>query len=246
MGFFASLSQWFSRHGSGDDGAEAEPMVEAVAISRDDVVALANDGQTDIAVGVNCLLTVTDRHFVVEIVELNEETIRVSFPGIDYPIAGMLVDIEFHYLSGFSYYQTKVVEGPQREGDGIVLVRPAESTHIQHRDSCRVPTDLTGELKISGGDESFEAKLINLSSGGAMIETAGEFEVGAALELTLTLPDEPTHTFSTQVLHVGGVSGAPDHEIRRYGTRFTGHEPGAGRSMTRFIWGRLRELYPTV
>lgn len=249
MGFLASLSQWLDRLRLGD-GAGGEPLVEAEADEAADggvqVVALVTDGPAEIAVGVNCLLTVTDRRFVVEIVEVRDDTIRITFPGIDYPIQGMLVDIEFHDHTGFSYYQTKVVQGPHKEGDGVILERPTDASRSQHRDSCRVPTDLVGQWKLERGGESYEARISNVSTGGAMIQSPGCFEVGMTLELALALPGEPDHILSAQILHAGGPKVEAGEEIYTYGTRFTGYEPGAGRSVTRFIWGRLKELYPSV
>ena len=63
--------------------------------------------------GAKCLLSVLDRHFMVEILGVEHDTLRVSFPGVDYPVDGMKVDLEFHDNTGFFCYHSNVLQGPQ-------------------------------------------------------------------------------------------------------------------------------------
>ena len=250
MGFLASLSQWLKRDGA-NHGIPPASVEDVPDLDEDGSKRRSEPGSGDephrIAVGASCLLTVTERRFMVEIVEETDDTIRVSFPGIDYPIEGMLVDLEFHDNAGFSYYQSKVIVGPQKDGDGVLLERPSDELRSQHRDSVRVPVDLGAELKVQGHAVVHEGTVVNMSTGGAMIDSTTLFDNGATLDMVLDIPGETTASLIIQVLHVSPDSRQSDAgPVHSYGTRFVGYEPGAGRAVTRFIWKRLKELYPAV
>ncbi|MCL4216746.1 MAG: PilZ domain-containing protein [Candidatus Hydrogenedentes bacterium] len=201
--------------------------------------------KSDLKTGNQCLLHVLNQHFLVEITEVSERSVRVSFPGMDYPVDGMLVSLEFHDKDGFNNYDAIVVEGPQIQAGTILLRRPTQSTRAQHRDSCRVATDLTVQIKDQIHIRRFDASLINLSAGGALLETAAEFDSNTTLEMTLSLPGESTYTVLAQILHVNDTGSRHGECSRVYGVRFISPDAQAVRSIRNYIWRRLRELYPT-
>lgn len=183
---------------------------------------------------------------MVKIVDVTNDTIRVTFPGIDYLVAGMLLDLEFHDLTGFSYYQARVLEGPRKVGDGILLEKPSDAKRIRHRDSCRVSTDLSAELNDQAHVKTHPARIKNLSTSGALIETEAHFELDTPLEVKLTLPDNTTHDIIVQIVHVNDMAQSESEPVHSYGTRFVGYEPGTGRDITRYIWAQLKTLYPVA
>ena len=240
MGLFDSISQWFKQTGSpGDD-------IPIPDIQPQRSAGLDSTSNPEITIGTTCLMTVTDRRFMVKIVDVTDDTIRVTFPGIDYPIEGMLIDLEFHDLTGFSYYQATVIEGPQKMGDGILLEKPSNAKRVRHRDSCRVSTDLEAELKDQAHVKTHTARIKNLSTSGALIETKAYFELDTTLEITLSLPDKSVHDVIVQIVHVNDSVESDADPVHSYGTRFVGYEPGTGRAITRYIWGQLKTLYPIV
>ncbi|MCC6697366.1 MAG: PilZ domain-containing protein [Candidatus Hydrogenedentes bacterium] len=193
--------------------------------------------------GSTCLLNVIGQYFLVEILELLPDSIRVSFPGRDYPVPGMIVHLDFHDMDGFDSFETEVLEGPSKSGPGLVVSRPSESRRTQHRDSCRVPTDLTVQVKDQVHVRRYDAALLNLSAGGALIETDAPFDFSTSLELTLSLPGEPLLRMLGQVVHVSDESTRP--ECRTFGIRFVALSPELRQSISRYAWHRLRELYPS-
>ena len=197
----------------------------------------------DIREGNLCLLSVMDQHFMVEILKVAKDFVDVSFPGVDYPVDGMAVDLEFHDKLGFNSYHAVVVQSPKNNAGRIRLTRPPGCVRAQHRDSCRVPTDLTVQVKDQAHVRRYDAALLNLSGGGALLRTEASFEFDASVELTVSLPGEPTHTFLGQVVH---ISRPRDLKSNRtlYGIRFVSLDMPAAESATRYIWRRLRELYP--
>jgi len=196
--------------------------------------------------GAHCLMTVTGRNFMVEILEVTDDRIRVSFPGIDYPVEGMLVDLEFHDRDGFLYSQSKVLAGPYKEGDGVLLERPHKLQQSRHRDSVRVPSDLEAEVRDQVHVRKYVAYVRNISTGGALIESPGDFGSGETLEMSLMLPDSDPQKLLAQVLYKIGTEETDSGLLHSYGTTFVGYEPGAGRMVTQYIWNRLKQLYPAV
>lgn len=197
----------------------------------------------DIREGNLGLLSVMNQHFLVEIIEVTERHVRVSFAGGDYPVKGMYVDLEFHDKLGFNCYHSVVLEGPGERREGILLRRPVGCTRAQHRDSCRVPTDLTVQVKDQVHVRRYDAALLNVSGGGALLQTRAPFGFETAIEMTVSLPGEPTHTVLAQVVHVTEAhqSGSDNRLI---GVRFVSLDSAVAASMARYIWNRLRELYP--
>jgi c-di-GMP-binding flagellar brake protein YcgR len=199
----------------------------------------------DLQKGNSCLLTAMGQHFLVEVLDIGQERVRVSFPGSDYPVQGMMVDLEFHDKSGFNRYRAEIIAGPQEtEDEGIVLSLPRAASRSQHRDSCRVPTDLTVQLKSAERPRWFTGSLLNISAGGALVETEATFGIGATAQLMLSLPGEPNRELVTEVVHVNdAVEKRRDDERHVVGLRFVSPDRTVAESLTRYIWKRLRDLY---
>lgn len=199
----------------------------------------------DLVKGNRCLVAVMGQRFMVDLLEVDDKTIRVSFPGRDYPISGMAVELEFHDPNGFNCYESEVILGPEKGTPGIVLERPVEPRRAQHRVSCRVPTDLTVQVKDQAHIRRYDAPLVNLSADGALIETNAPFDFSTTVELWLSLPGEPTHETLGAVVHISSPTEtrASGKDTTIYGIRFLHLDPAASQSICNYIWERLRELY---
>lgn len=194
--------------------------------------------------GGTCLLNVIGQYFLVDLIEVGEESIRVSFPGKDYPVAGMVVHLDFHDADGFDSYEAEVLEGPAKGEGGLLLTKPSESRRTQHRDACRVPTDLTVQVKDQVHVRRYDASLLNLSAGGALIETDAPFDFSTTLELTLSLPGESQLRMLGQVVHISEEPSQTFPDGRLFGIRFVSLSPEVRQSISRYAWFRLKELYP--
>lgn len=197
----------------------------------------------DIRKGNSCLLSVTGRHFMVEITEVGEDSMRVSFPGIDYPVEGMNVELEFHDETGFVYYRVEVLEGPW-DGEGVLVTRPREAKRNQHRDAFRVPTDLTVQVRDHVHVRKYDADLLDLSSGGSLLQTEAPFDFNTTINISLSLPGESTHEVTAHVVHVVEQDRTKRGPARIYGVKFIGTPPETCHAISRYVWTRLRELYP--
>ena len=200
----------------------------------------------ELRAGSTCLLNVIGQYFLVDLIEVGQDSLRVSFPGRDYPVPGMIVHLDFHDAEGYDSFEAEVLEGPDKADSGVLLSRPAASRRTQHRDACRVPTDLTVQIKDQVHVRRYDAGLLNLSAGGALIETDGPFDFSTTLELTLSLPGEPLLRILGQVVHIANESRVPSPSPRRlFGVRFVSLDPETRQAISRYAWYRLRELYPT-
>ncbi|GMU92349.1 MAG: hypothetical protein AMXMBFR4_14070 [Candidatus Hydrogenedentota bacterium] len=202
------------------------------------------ESQPGLQKGNRCLLHVVNQYFLVEITDIGIDAIHVTFPGRDYPVEGMSVILDFHDESGFNSYRATVLNGPAKTGGGLLLSKPVELRRTLHRSSCRVPTDLTVQVKSRFQARRYDAALIDLSGGGALIETEAPFDFSTPVEIILSLPGEPQHVLNGQVVHIGSVNRNSLHGKRIIGVRFLGTTPEATHSLGRYVWRRLREIYP--
>jgi c-di-GMP-binding flagellar brake protein YcgR len=201
----------------------------------------------DLEKGKQCLLSVMDQYFMVEIVEVGSDKLKVTFPGIDYPLEGMAVALQFHDQDGINEYPSYVVDGPRGMENYLTLAKPETGTRTQHRSTCRVPTDLTMQVKDQIHVRKYDAALLNLSAGGCLIQTEGPFTLDSTLEAMLSLPGESTHTILAKVVHVASPgTSSPAGNVRAFGLRFIDPEPLVVRSISHYVWRRLREIYPSI
>lgn len=194
--------------------------------------------------GAECLLNFVGRHFKSRILEVGPETFRVTFPGRDYPVPGLNIVLEFHDDLGFYYMPTLVVEGPQNQPGGITLRKAAEVKRSTHRDSFRVPTDLTVRVRDHIHVRRYDAALVNISAGGALLRSDAPWDFSSTLEITLSLPGEPLYTLLGQVMHIATCPRCGQQPERVFGVKFIGIDPEIERALTRYIFTRLPELYP--
>ncbi|NIA13377.1 MAG: hypothetical protein GWP08_04795 [Nitrospiraceae bacterium] len=201
-------------------------------------------GET-LAKGVECLLNVTGRHFKVTVQSVQGDWVRVSFPAKDYPVPGMSAVLEFHDEVGFTYYTTIVESGPPDAEGAIALRLQGDAQRSTHRGCYRASTDLTVHVREQNHVRQYDASLVNISGGGGLIRTCAEFDYTSVVEVTLSLPGESTFMVQAQVVHVDHAPNHGDSPSRYYGLRFVDVEPDVEQAITRYMWDRLRELYPS-
>lgn len=192
--------------------------------------------------GKTCYLRVMGRLFLVTIQGVADDTVWVTFPGVDYPVKGMGVELEFHDTDGLQSYHTQVVIGREGKGEGIVLRRSPGGCYIKHRQNWRVPTDLPIRLRDVGRMRERMARMINLSSEGTLIETDVVYEVGSSADLVFTLPKQPTCTLTARVIR---HENEGQRQRPRFALWFAKVPNDARRALTWFLWKRIQELYPS-
>ena len=130
------------------------------------------------------------------------------------------------------------------EHRGIVVRRPVEKKRSLHRESARVPTDLTVRVREQVHVRRYDAALVNLSGGGCMLQMMeAVFDFSTLLEISLSLPGEPLYTILGQVAHSSEAPGNGGHRLHLYGVRFVELDPAAAKAINEYIWQKLRVLY---
>lgn len=216
----------------------AEELVKLVALE---------DGLADrlLQPGTPCLVRFADNTFLVNVRESDDETIRVSFHAYDFPVPGMLVDLEFHEPEGIIRFVAKVLKGPKHEGDGILLERPFAPQTIQHRATYRASTNIEATFRERKGRTHERCKVKNLSTTGASIESRIPLQRGAIILLSLPIEGR-NHEIEARICHAATFTTKDGAKGYNYGTRFLNYSPGAGTAVTNYVWNRLKELYPSI
>jgi Tfp pilus assembly protein PilZ len=195
--------------------------------------------------GTQCMLHVAGRHFLVRVVEVDNDLVRLTFPGRDYPVEGMRGEIQLHDEEGFFYYPVVVVEGPLLKGSGIRVRKLGELKRSRHRETCRVSTDLTVQVKDEAHVRLYNALLLNVSAGGAFVQTDASFDFSTTVELSISLPGELTQTIRCQIVDVLPPSESAHSSDKRFCMRFLDIDPDAEKCITRYVWEHLHQMYPT-
>jgi len=188
------------------------------------------------------------QRFLVEILDVAQDTIAVSAPGSDYPIDGMGVTLEFHEFGSVVSYHTRVVVGPRQKGDPVILQRMAGLARKHHRRAWRVSLDAYAHLRRHGDIHYQAARIVNISTEGALIETSADLELNDLFDLRLALPGEPSHWVLGRVIR----AEPSESDARQFGVLFVELSVAAKRSLTTHIWRCVRrersddvsELFP--
>lgn len=189
--------------------------------------------------GSRSLLLVMGKRYLVTVLHTNADSIRVSFPIQDFPIAGMRVDLEFHGDRGYAHCETEVLEATGEIGEGLLLRRPAAPLWNQHRTSWRVPVSLKASFKSHVHPRRVEAQVINLSAGGLLLLTKQVLEHGENVDIELDLGSS-TIALLGQVAHVAAQQA--DGEVP-VGVRFISTDATDREQIGNYVWRRLRDLY---
>ncbi len=207
-------------------------------------VAIRNEDMPDLSAGRECLIRLMGQHFLSRILEVSDDRLTVTFPGTDYPAPGMRLELQFHDDEGFNSYVSHVVAGPQQHAGRVVVERPSAMERVLHRQNCRVSTDLTVQVKEEDLIRKYDAALLNLSGGGALLETDAPLDLNSSVEMTISIPLDRSRTIHGHVTHVDRLK--PPHDSGRsiVGVRFWKMDAATTQAIRDYVWQRLRELYP--
>ena len=192
--------------------------------------------------GTRCLLVVMNRRYMVSILQVSLETFRVTFPTVDFPIAGMTVELEVHDEHGYTAYVSEVVETPTVKGDGLLLRAPESTSRSDHRGFWRVSgDDIQVELKSHVHPRRYEVKVLDIGAGGMLISTRAPVEAGENVDLLLRLPGASPETLGAKIVHLPEGKGGGRSAVL-IGLRFYNPDPVVIKAVSRYIWQRVKTL----
>jgi len=194
--------------------------------------------------GTQCLLALMGQRCLVSILSVTQETIRTSFPVSDIPLEGMMVELEFHDQQGYANFETLVLAGPKQVGDGLLLERPQNIGQARHRGAWRVPTDLKASVKPHVHPRRHQVPVVNLSAGGMLVRLSAAMQLGENVDIVMEIPGEDVESpLLGEVAHVSEAAG-PDESTALVGIRFVALDPVSAKSISNYVWRRMRALYP--
>ncbi len=174
----------------------------------------------------------------IDILAAAKDTIGASCPFDTLPAAGATVDLEFPGSALTACYHMQVVVAPTAPEDGMILQRAASATYAQRRRTWRVPLENRIAFRRLGESSASEAIVMNLSCEGMLMSTSLALAVSSVIEIMLALPGQPAHVVQGRVVRID------PSEPACFGVLFLDLGPEPKRSLTYFMWDRLRTLYP--
>ena len=189
------------------------------------------------------LLIMGDR-YLVSVLDVEPERLRVSYPSAHFPVEGMYVILEFHDDEGYSTYESEVLETPREPGDGLILRRPHADRRASHRRAWRVASDFKAVIKDHVHPQRHEVTVTNVSAGGMQIATEVDLGIGHNLDIEFDLPGRGRHKVLGAVVHLM-VEDAPQRKAEtRAGIRFINPDNETTKAMIEFIWLQVHRLHP--
>jgi len=188
-------------------------------------------------------LNVMGKRLGVEVLDVGDHGIRVSFPFSDWPAEGMPVELDLPSDQGFVRYRATVAYEPETAYvAGLVLHDPVRcGPDVAQRGHCRVPTDLTVQVKEAPHPRRFDALVLNLSQGGALLQSELIAEPGHVLDIDLSLPCHPAESIPARVVYVATESESPEGQL--LGVRFENHNPDTATAISEYIDYRLQAIF---
>lgn len=182
------------------------------------------------------------RHWSSEILAVADDTLSVAYLAEEPLGAGALIDLECRFVSGYALYHMHVVIPPCRPGDEMIVRRSGNITCHERRRTWRVPVNAPLSFRRHAGDLLMEGWLIDLSAEGALIETNEPLTTQDILDLPLPLETEYALVSGRVTRKIPPENG--EDRPARFGVWFTETTPVARGVLTRFLWSRIRVLYP--
>ena len=188
------------------------------------------------------MLVLMGQRFLVGILSVGEEAVRVSFPMSDFPLPGMFVELEFHDEAGYTSYESEVLEIAEEAGDGLLLRLPPEPMRNNHRGSWRVPAGFKAALKGHAHPRIVEVEVRNVSSGGMLVYgKVGNLNIGDNLDMTLALPGMERERLVGEAVHIQeSAEGGRSH----MGIKFVSPDPIHISMMMAHVWYQVRQRRP--
>jgi hypothetical protein len=192
--------------------------------------------------GERLLLQLGGSTFLVQVLDCDADTMRISFPGADFPLDNTWVHLEIHDDDGVTSFRARVLEGAKSRGAGLLLEYPNETRRRLHRDAFRVPTDLTAQVRDERYSIRYTADVVNLSSTGALLQMDAPVTEESTLGVTLAIPRERRCHLSGEIVHSRWRRVSPLAVKGLFGVRFLDLPEPTQASLSQYVGERLRHL----
>lgn len=178
-----------------------------------------------------------------EILDVRDGIIRVhcDSPPALHDGAAVLLEFRCEEPSGVAAYYARVLTASPDAVHEMVLLRSASLNREELRANLRVPTDIALSIHTNGHAQPLHGRLLNISAGGAYVETSSPLTLNGRSRVTLKMVDEPALQVHGEVIHAGESDTGTG--IHRCGVRFSNIEPENARAISWYVWSRVRSFF---
>lgn len=180
--------------------------------------------------------------FSVEILDVRERIIRLQCEGPASLKDGAGVMLEFACENvGVAAYYARVLTASPDAAHELVLLRSASLNREELRANLRIPTDIALVAQTNGLPQPISGRLLNISAGGAYIETSAPISRNGRSRITLQMTEDPALQIHGEIIHAGESElGSGTH---RCGVRFSNVDPDSARAISWYVWSRVRAFF---
>jgi len=123
----------------------------------------------------------------------------------------------------------------------LVLLRSASLNREELRTNLRIPTDIPLTVETNGLPNPISGKLLNISAGGACIETLDSIGQNGRSRVRLHMTEEPALQVAGTIVHVEESEAGTG--AQRIGVRFSEIAPEDSRAISWYVWSRVRSFF---
>ena len=181
--------------------------------------------------------------YPAEVMDVRDRVVRLHCEAARLPNDGAGVVLEFDdERSGCvaGYYARVLTASPDSVHE-LVLLRSASLNREELRTNLRVPADIPLTLETNGLPTPISGKLLNISAGGACIETQGAIGQNGRSRVRLHMTEEPALQVAGTIIHAEETEAGS--EVRRIGIRFSEISPEDSRAISWYVWSRVRSFF---
>jgi hypothetical protein len=158
-----------------------------------------------------------------------------------FAVEGRGIVLEIDHESGYrTAYFTRLLTVAPDHNTELILLRSANLNCDELRAFLRVPTEILVAATPLDRPVGFDAKLLNISSGGALIQGDPPYELEYGEKLKLTMVSRPALQITGEVMHFSKGTASPE---QRFGVRFVDVEEDNVRALTWYVWQRVQIFF---
>ncbi|NUM54216.1 MAG: PilZ domain-containing protein [Candidatus Hydrogenedentes bacterium] len=190
--------------------------------------------------GKKCALRIDGKRYAAELLDVRDRVLRMRCLEDGFSMDSRGIVVELDGPQGIAAYFTRFLTSAPDNHTELVLLRSANLNCDELRSFLRVPTEIAVTVALEDSPAQFGAKLLNISSGGALMEsdTLPEMEYGERIRLQIA--DEPAISVKGELVHFS--NGKPSSSLR-IGVRFIDVDDASVRALTWFVWKRVKMFF---
>lgn len=172
--------------------------------------------------------------------DVRDRVVRMRCAENGFAIQGRGIVVEFDCPNGTAAYFTRYLTSAPDKQPELVLLRSANLNCDELRSFLRVPAEIGVTVGLEDSPATFDAKLLNISSGGALLESQSLPDLEYGERLLLRITEEPAISVKGELVH---FSNGKPATLPRYGVRFVDVDDEAVRALTWFVWKRVKLFF---